>query len=418
MERRYTAFSRLRFQGVARRAATAQARPRPADCAGVRERILAVEDDPAIQRILERVLTHRGSEVVVAATGEDALRAIDADLFDLALVDYGIPAPNGLEVLQYLSTVQPECVRVLMSGQLDLPVTMAAVNRGDVSRVLQKPFRMAELSALVDSAIASRERAARRIGARRDRNDRRRYEALVDCLRGDYLSLAVQPICTATSDRRIVAFEALLRSRHEELDNPGALLSAAEQFDRIEDLGAIVARLAAEWVCRFPLDVRLFMNLHPAELGNPDAMVRRLQPLVPYAPRVVLEITERSSIAGVSSLPDAIARLSELGFAIAVDDLGAGYSSLSVLADLDPQFIKVDMSIVRHIDRDPRKRRLMELLCRFADATESLVIAEGVETEAEAATAIDCGVHLLQGYLLGRPGFELPERAAVAEAVA
>jgi EAL domain-containing protein (putative c-di-GMP-specific phosphodiesterase class I) len=126
------------------------------------------------------------------------------------------------------------------------------------------------------------------------------------------------------------------------------------------------------------------------------------------ADRVVLEITERSRATDVHSWEQAIAMLTELGFAIAVDDLGAGYSSLSVLAELKPQYIKVDMSIVRDVDSDPRKQRLIDLLSRFADATDSVLIAEGVETEAEARTVRTCGAHLIQGYLLGRPSFEMP----------
>ena len=82
---------------------------------------------------------------------------------------------------------------------------------------------------------------------------------------------------------------------------------------------------------------------------------------------------------------------------IYVDDLGAGYSSLSVLAELQPAYVKVDMSIVRNIDTDSRKQRLVDLLVRFADATDATLVAEGVETEAEAAALRDCGAHLLQG---------------------
>ena len=95
------------------------------------------------------------------------------------------------------------------------------------------------------------------------------------------------------------------------------------------------------------------------------------------------------------------------GWATAVDDLGAGYSSLSVLAELQPQYIKVDMSIVRNIDREARKRRLMEMLYRFSDATGSSLVAEGVETEDEEATVRACGAPLMQGYLFGRPQLEL-----------
>ena len=82
-------------------------------------------------------------------------------------------------------------------------------------------------------------------------------------------------------------------------------------------------------------------------------------------------------------------------------------SSLSVLAELQPSYIKVDMSIVRGVDHEPQKRRLVELLCRFAEATDALLVAEGVETDEEAETLRAIGAHLLQGYLFGRPSLQL-----------
>ena len=91
------------------------------------------------------------------------------------------------------------------------------------------------------------------------------------------------------------------------------------------------------------------------------------------------------------------------GFMVAVDDLGAGYSSLSVLADLQPKYIKMDMSIIRNVHLEPRKRRLIELLCKFAEATDAMIVAEGVEIEEEMKTLISCGAHLLQGYYFSKP---------------
>jgi len=124
---------------------------------------------------------------------------------------------------------------------------------------------------------------------------------------------------------------------------------------------------------------------------------------------VVLEITERSRLQGIEAWDESVERVTAMGFAIAVDDLGAGYSSLSVLAELQPSFIKVDMSIVRGIDCDPRKQRLVDLLTRFAEATDATLIAEGVEAQDEASALRVCGAHLLQGYLFGKPSTELPD---------
>ena len=117
----------------------------------------------------------------------------------------------------------------------------------------------------------------------------------------------------------------------------------------------------------------------------------------------MLEITERSRLQAIESWEETLDRVTGLGFNIAVDDLGAGYSSLSVLADLQPRYIKMDMSIIHGVDEDPRKRRLVELLCRFADATDAMIVAEGVETYPQASTLRECGAHYLQGYYFDRP---------------
>ena len=121
----------------------------------------------------------------------------------------------------------------------------------------------------------------------------------------------------------------------------------------------------------------------------------------------MIEITERSNVLEQRDWGDAIEWLSGAGFRIAIDDLGSGYNSLSVLADLQPAFMKVDMSIVRNIDREERKQRLVELLRRFAQAIDSRVVLEGIESEADAATPRRLGVDLLQGYPFGRPSLTL-----------
>ena len=86
-----------------------------------------------------------------------------------------------------------------------------------------------------------------------------------------------------------------------------------------------------------------------------------------------------------------------------MDDVGAGYNSLMTLATLQPNFIKVDMSITRNINADLYKQRLMSLLVQLADGTSSMLLAEGVETDEEADTLVELGVHLVQGYRFGRP---------------
>ncbi len=376
-------------------------------------RILAVDDDPLVRRCISRILVNSGHEVVPASHGADALQLASDRAFDVALVDYHLPFLDGLEVLQRLREVQPGCLRILVTGALDLPMIMDAVNRGEVMRVVEKPFESAGLVSAVEDAMVARRRMMEvcRVQEQAASDDER--EMLVDCLNSDVLYLALQPIIRAT-DSKIMAFESLLRSHHPVLNSPLPVIRAAERHGMLNELARVVSRCASDWMARLPMPINLFMNLHPDELSQPGGMCERLAPLAPWANRVVLEITERSRLQGIEAWEQSVDRVTEMGFSIAVDDLGAGYSSLSVLAELQPRFIKVDMSIVRGIDTEPRKQRLVDLLTRFAEATGATLIAEGVETSEEAEALRNCGAHWLQGYLFGKPSAELPESVSAA----
>jgi EAL domain-containing protein (putative c-di-GMP-specific phosphodiesterase class I) len=290
---------------------------------------------------------------------------------------------------------------------------MDEVNRGEVMRVVEKPFESAGLVSAIDDAVAARARMMEVCRIQEQAASEHEREMFQECLDDDHLRLALQPIIEAKTSE-ILAFECLLRSTHKGLDGPLPVLHAAERHGMLPELAQIVSERAADWMHRLPLNISLFMNLHPDELANPDGICERLEPLTPWANRVVLEITERSRLQGIEAWEESVDRVTQMGFSIAVDDLGAGYSSLSVLAELQPKYIKVDMSIVRGIDSEPRKQRLVDLLCRFADATDSYIIAEGVETPEEAEALRACGAHMLQGYLFGRPSLELPPSISAA----
>ena len=132
-------------------------------------RVLVVEDDANLRMAIRIGLQRRDYEVDEAADGNEALRKAAAGLYDAAIVDFQIPPPDGLEILKQLHAFQPRCVRVLMSGVLDLPVVMHAVNRGEVSRIIAKPFHLDEMQGTVEEAIAARTRLEELcIGARND----------------------------------------------------------------------------------------------------------------------------------------------------------------------------------------------------------------------------------------------------------
>jgi len=365
-------------------------------------RILIVDDDSDVRRMLRFVLQRSGHETDEAEDGSEGLRKAVAGTYDAAVVDYQMPPPDGLELLGRLRDLQPRCVRILTSGALDLPVVMHAINRGEVSRVVAKPFSRQAILEAIDDAVAARARLEELcIGARSDIFSVQRRH-LEECLTGDTLTLALQPILSA-GDRRVYGYEALMRSSHPVLDSPTRVLAAAEAHDMLGRVADRVTACAARVLKTLPADVNLFVNVHPGELADPEAVCRRYEQLELWARSVVLEITERGYVLENNTWRGALDSLIAGGFRIAVDDLGSGYNSLSVLAALRPQFMKVDRSIVEQIECDDRKQRLIELLVLFAKATGTQLVVEGIETEEEAAVVMRMGADLLQGFLYGRP---------------
>ena len=364
--------------------------------------IMVVDDDESVRRALSLVLLHAGHEVIAVGDGEAALEIARERLLDIAIVDRHMDGLDGVAVLRQLRDLQSMCTRVLLSGALDLDTALEAINVGAATHVLEKPIGREALASVVRDTIEARQRV---VEAYNDLERSHRSAGRVGLLRllgSSDFRMAIQPIVDSR-DGSVCAYECLLRSTDPVLSGPLSVLRAAEEHGLIGELGAAVALRSAEILSRLPGHLRLFVNLHPAELGDPEGLEERLRLLQRHAARVTFEITERSSLTEAHGWERSIEAILGRGFTIAVDDLGSGYSSLSILAELQPRFIKIDMSIVRDIDRIPRKQRLLDLLCRFADATDTLVVAEGIETAAEADVVRGCGAHLMQGYLFARP---------------
>jgi EAL domain-containing protein (putative c-di-GMP-specific phosphodiesterase class I) len=213
--------------------------------------------------------------------------------------------------------------------------------------------------------------------------------------------VAFQPI-VSYADRRVFGFEALVRSRAGLLSGASELVGAAESLGSLFSLGRAVRGAVARAIPGAPADAVLFVNVHPHELLDPD-LAAPDAPLSRFASRVVLEITERAEVERGDALRDRLQALRRLGFRVAVDDLGAGFSSLDVLADLRPDFVKLDMSLVRRVDRDDARRRIVGHLLRLLSDLGAAAVAEGVETPGERDALLSLGAPLLQGYLFGLP---------------
>ncbi len=221
------------------------------------------------------------------------------------------------------------------------------------------------------------------------------------------LFMLYQPLVRAL-DGSVYAYEALMRSRSVHLPGPLQMLAAAEALGRMPELGRAVRACVAETLYDSPdCDASVFVNLHPLELTI-EGLLGPDDPLLPFATRVVYEVTERAQLDASPGLSPTLAALRAAGFRIALDDLGEGYAGLSWLVRLMPDVAKLDMSLVRDIHGSRIKRELVASLVNVCRRAGAVVVAEGVECEAEAQQLLDLGCHLLQGYYFARPGAPFP----------
>jgi EAL domain-containing protein (putative c-di-GMP-specific phosphodiesterase class I) len=222
----------------------------------------------------------------------------------------------------------------------------------------------------------------------------------------DTMWMVFQPIVD-TSRRSVFAYEALMRNSEASLPLPGTVLSAAERLDCLQDLGRRARTLCAEAFSRAPREAVLFVNLHTHDLLDP-ALYEASAPLTRIAGRVVLEVTERASIDDVKDIQARLSVLRHHGFRIAIDDLGAGYAGLSACVTLDPDFVKLDMFLVRNVHECAIRQRIIETVMTMRAGMHVKIIAEGVEIAAECdrLKAFEC--RLMQGYLFAKPGPPFP----------
>ncbi len=377
-------------------------------------RVLLVDDNAAILRAYERTLAARGMKVVTASNGREASERVTEDAFDVVVSDITMPEMTGLEFLRAVRAHDLDVPVILMTGGPTLDSAIEAVEQG-ASRYLAKPV---DPQALCDAVLhAARLHAMARLkrlalelpGAERTRlGDLAALEVRFSWGLS-LLWMAFQPI-VAWKSRRVVGYEALLRSDEPLMKNPADMLDAAERLGRLSALGRKIRAKVAEASTSPDLGTaKLFVNLHPADLDD-EELYAADAPLSRIADRVVLEITERSSLHSVKHLASSVRRLKALGFQLAVDDLGAGYAGLTSFTHLEPEVAKLDMSLVRGVDVDPRRQHIVEAMTRLCGKLGVVTVLEGVETAAEREALVRLGCDVFQGYLFGRPerGFRAP----------
>lgn len=210
-----------------------------------------------------------------------------------------------------------------------------------------------------------------------------------------------QPIVT-TAQARIFGYEALVRCQAPTLKSPLMLFDIAERSGRIRPLNRTLREMTVEPFAELPDPEFMFINLHVDDFADPK-LLNPPKTMLDYASRIVLEVTERAAIRNMERFRENLQTMRDYGFRIALDDLGSGFSALNTLAEIVPEFIKLDMALIRGIDTNAVRQNLVRNIRAFADDLGVQVVAEGVETRGEYEMVRELGCHLVQGYFFARP---------------
>jgi EAL domain-containing protein (putative c-di-GMP-specific phosphodiesterase class I) len=222
------------------------------------------------------------------------------------------------------------------------------------------------------------------------------------------VGVVFQPVADIRA-KRVFGYEALARPRPEFFGGPLDLYRTAATIGRVGALGRAFRALAVQLCPQWPL----FLNIYPNEFDEPhlvktdDAIFRHRQP-------VYLEILESVPLSHFDQCHSVLAEVRARGALLAVDDLGAGYSNLKYIEELNPQIVKLDRQLVKGVRHDSRQFRLLRSIIHLCQEMDAKVVVEGVETIGELVAAQEAGADYCQGYFLARPAFPAPavDRAA------
>jgi EAL domain-containing protein (putative c-di-GMP-specific phosphodiesterase class I)/AmiR/NasT family two-component response regulator len=379
--------------------------------------VFVIDDNATNIELLKALLLRAGVRNVSSSTDpREALMRLDDMSPDLVLLDLHMPQLDGYSVLQRI-------VERAAGSYLPVMVLTADARPEALERALSlgardfvtKPFNATEVILRVRNLLETRylhvtlrqhnvelraelgsyqelERAERAaLDAERERIQR--------VIRGHEIQMVFQPVLDLATGG-LVGVEALSRFPAEPSRGPDRWFVAAGQAGLGVELELCAVDAALDALPQLPGDAFLAVNVSPATLVT-DRVGDVVSPDV--APRVVIELTEHVPVEDYDTVNAAAERLRSLGARVAVDDTGAGYAGFRHLISLRPDIVKLDICLTRGIDHDPGRRALTSALVQFTQDTGAMLIAEGIETDAELSTLHQLHVDWAQGYRLGRP---------------
>ncbi|HET9482181.1 MAG TPA: EAL domain-containing protein [Candidatus Polarisedimenticolia bacterium] len=235
----------------------------------------------------------------------------------------------------------------------------------------------------------------------------RQLLSLREILASRSIKAVYQPVVDLRK-RRVLGWEALSRPGGTGFDNIEQVFKAAYESQAVWPLERLCRERAMEGLPPMQGNELIFLNVEPDSIYDPQFRSEKTLELLDKASltpdRVVLEMTEHSAVRDFTAFRQTLTYFRSQGFRLAIDDMGSGYSGLVTIAEIQPEFVKIDMNLIRELHCRPLKRELVDTIVRFARRAGIEVVAEGIETPEELEALLQVGVHLAQGFLFARPG--------------
>ena len=374
-----------------------------------KKKVLVVDDEKSITKTLALLLETRGYEVDIAETGTQALeRARNKP--DIVLLDLLLPDIPGFDVCRKLRE---------QKDTRHLPIIILSVRYLYEDKIeglylgaddyITKPFEYEELFARMEAVL--RRRQAFKSGEEQDRG------AIVVELRRiiDHKLIVpfFQPIFFL-KPFRLCGFEVLSRPPTKSiLTNPEILFEAALRFGFYYDLEILGWTKAFQAIVASGYKGQIFLNSNPYLIESVE--FSRIRTLIENFKldnsHIVFEITERSAITNYQMFFERLKEYQRVGFGVAIDDLGGGFASLESIVEVSPGYVKIDIGIIRNLDKNHLKLSAVRFIIDFCKENNIVSVAEGVETKEELDILLSLGVDAVQGYLLARPAPEIDAEA-------
>ena len=367
--------------------------------------VLIADDDAMVTESVAAALDSPHRRIILCSDIDAAAIVMDRYPLSLILTDIQMTQPygyEGLDLTRRATALKGEAGVVVMTGLGDPELEGHVRSRG-ASMLLRKPFELSQLERLLehcpDVELPIELERAPFI---------HRFPDLDDVIGSGFLRPAFQPIVDLGSGK-VAAVESLARYRTgAPLNDIGLLLDYAERHKRIVDLDLALVSRSLEAGAVLARQVPLFVNVHPATLGQPDRFVPNLLLRAEKAgvalDRLVIEITEHAALPSQGNALDCLDELRSAGVRFALDDVGMAYSHLSQIDKIKPSFLKISQDFGTDFETDMVRSRIVRNICNLGADFGFDVVLEGVESATTANAARKLGIGFAQGYHFARPG--------------